>query len=249
MFTKFWKNMKTVYIPWFSNTEDGIFRDGIKWDKIIVQKNIKKVSEQKLIAFLTRYPVSEVFLKLKRRYPSITKEIVEGIIWHLKNFKWFTRDLESTIFFTAQEIENILDEEWCIDIQAHSQWWIVAMISLMLKCCLIKKVREIHLWAPVPNLQIMKNFIKTKEWFYHKKWIFVNENYIRSLDMLEPMDLLWNFLEFLSQNDYKWTVILTISETDNVVDIKNYDTKRYTKYPFVKINILKNWWHNLEFNE
>jgi len=242
--------MKNIYVPWFWNREDSIFKWYLKWDALIIQENLRKVWVDKLYEIFSKYSPSDIYTKLLKRYPLINKQILEWVLSNLSNFRWITRNLNITVQFTQKKLSQILDQEDKIRIVWHSQWGLVVMLSLMQNPNFLQKILQIDLLAPLSKFQIWRNFHQSNKWYLHKKWVLIRESYINSLDRQdEKQDLLKDFLDFLKQNDYKGKVYLMVSQTDTVVNIEHYDLDEYSKYFFVTISKLEDWWHNLGYNK
>lgn len=242
--------MKNIYIPWFGNTKDKIFKWYLSWDAQIIQENLRQIWIDRLFDFISKYSPSDLYLKLKKRYPWIDKDIFEWVVWRISQFRWFTIDLHTTIKFTQTKLTQVFNQQEEIRLVWHSQWWMIVILVLMKQPELLEKIKEIHLLAPVPKFQISRNFHNLWQWYLHKKWVIVRKSYINSFDRQDwDEDLIKIFLEFLNQKNYNWKVVLKFSIDDAVIDIKDYKIKEYAQYNFVSISILESWWHNLWYND
>lgn len=226
---------KKIYIPGFANHADKIHQNHIP-DSDIIQHNFRTISLKKLAEYIQTYWEDAVFEKLKTFYPNTTKEVFDKLLPKKHEFKWFTRDIETTISLTSSAIEKNLTTGDTLQLYGHSQWGLITMKSILRKPELLESISYIELLAPVKDFSIGRNFHKESIWYLHGKNTIVTQDYITSLEKDE--NVLYNFLELLKTRDYIGKVKLILWDQDPLVKVDSFDTWLLSQqFPFLQIEI------------
>ena len=228
----------TIYIPWFGNSDDAIYKNYLGEEGRIIQENLKLIEPKQISAMIQKYWEDKVFLKLQKHYPDMNRSEFDKNIQKLDSFKWLTRDINTTISLTSKEIINELNDntDKKVRIIWHSQGWLVLMQSIIKNPHLINQFSQIELLAPVATFKIGRNFHQWSKWYLNPKKIIVRKEYLSSLDKED--DLLYNFLDILKDNDYTGSIKLILGDQDNVVKIEDFNLNQISNlYPFVKIEV------------
>lgn len=238
--------MKTIYIPWFWNYEDKIFQNYLSWEWDIIQKNLKNISSENLSYFLKWKSNNEVFSILKWHYPNLDKEVLEKVVNESNDFKWFTRKISITTSLTIKKILDIIDWWEKYKIVWHSQWWLITIKAILDNPDLLNNLKEIHLLAPVVDLDIWWNFHYWKEfWYLNWKWIIVRPEYIWELKW--DTNMLYELLGLLKKLWWDWILKLILWKNDKVIPITNFDIEKIKMlYPKILLEIVE-WDHYLWF--
>lgn len=231
--------VETVYIPWFGNREDAIFKNYLGEEGKVIQENLRMIDTQKIKEFVEKYGKVKAFQILKKKYLDLSEEEFNKAFDKIENFKGLTRDINTTTAITQREIKRVLfDEENRLKLVWHSQWWLVAMMAIIKEPNILDRIDEIELLAPVSNLKIWRNFHKGREGYLNPKSIVVRKDYLESLDQEE--DILDKFLKLLKDRKYKWIVKLVLGTNDPVISLDNFDLDLLKiEYPFLAIEIVE----------
>lgn len=240
--------MKTVYIPWFWNSEDDIFQNYLNWEWDIIQLNLRDISPEKLSSFMKWKSFDEVSKLLKSHYQNVDENILLKLIEKWNNFKWFTRTVDLTTKLTNKKILNIIKWWEKIKIVWHSQWWLITMKTIVDNTDLLNNIEEIELLAPVTDYKIWWNFHSWKEnWYLNWKWVIVRPEYIWELKW--DNNIFYELLELLKNTNWPWKLKLIIWKNDKVISIDRFDVKEIQeKYPNIDLQILK-WDHYLWYKK
>lgn len=235
--------MKTIYIPWFWNNEDRIFQNYLNWEWDIVQLNLKNISDEQLLSFMKWKSFEEIFWILKKHYLDTDENILKQVIEKWANFKWFTRKVSTTISLTAKNILKIVQWE-PYKIVWHSQWWLITIKAILENLKLLSNLKEIHLLAPVSDLNTWGDFHKWKEaWYMNGKWVIVRPEYIWEFKW--DNNLFYKLLDILKKLHWQWTLKLKIWKFDRVIPIKKFDIDRIKKlYSEIELELIE-WDHYL----
>lgn len=217
--------MTRFYIPWFGNYQDAIIQNHPElWTQKteIIQKNSCRE-----------------WLKLNNN-----------------TLKWVTRSIESTISFTIKAISNILEDNKNTNnsIYWHSQWWLLVCESLIQQPELLDYFDYIELLAPVSNYEVWSRFHKWKNDTYYMEWkkILVRKKYIQDLKDKSKWNnnTLHDFLDLLNKRKWKWTIKLTLWESDKIIKLDELNIKELLKkYPKITIDIISQWDHYLWYKK
>ncbi|EKE28222.1 MAG: hypothetical protein ACD_3C00086G0066 [uncultured bacterium (gcode 4)] len=229
--------MKTIYIPWFWNQDDFIRRKDFP-DAQISQKTLRIITPEQVEAFLDKRPKSEVKAHIMKNYPNTEDGDFEFLYWEFTKFKnekmmdgaedrpkekkflkfqWLTPSINSAILKTKKDLEKAMAESCYIRLACHSQWWLVAIETIIDDPSILSNISEIELYAPVVNYDIAKGFHADKEdWYLHKKWVLVRKKYIRSLNK-KWSHLLETFILTLRKAKWNWHLKIHYSKNDPVI--------------------------------
>ena len=237
---------KKIYIPWFWNSNDDIQKKYIGEDSHVIQKNLRQVDTKKIQEFLEKYG-DNAFEKLQKKYPWITKERFNTFVDQIDKFKWWTRDIFTTATITAKEIKDNLLPWERLEIFWHSQWWLVAMMTIINNPELLKYIDNIELLGPVASFFVGRGLHKKDIGHLHAKNIVVREEYIKS--WWSDREIMKDFLEVIKDNKFPGKVKLMLWSQDTIVPIKSFDIEKIKKeYPFLDIEI-REWDHYLWFKK
>lgn len=241
-------NKETIYIPWFGNKEDAIYENYLWNQWIVLQKNLRNISIETIQKFLDKYWLELAFQKLQKKYHDLKREDFDKAIQSIEDFKWFTRDLNTTVNLTEKEIRNVLEDETKrLKIIWHSQGWLVAMLSIIKNPSLLDKVDAVELMAPVSTFSVGRGFHKWNEWYLNPKKIIVRKEYITSLD--QESDVLSDFLNLLKERNYQWEVKLVLWDIDPVIGIQGFELEVLkSMFPFLTIEVV-HWDHYLWYKK
>lgn len=225
--------IKKVYIPGFWNTDDDIRKKYVGEDSLVIQENIRQIDPQKIEDFLEKYGES-AYEMIHQQYPGTTKEIFDKLTQQKEKFRWWTRDILTTVTLTDKALQNVLSGP--LELFGHSQWALVAMLSILQSPKLLDTITHIELLAPVSSFPIAKSFHKSDEGYLHGKNIVVREQYIKSLWSEE--NILERFLDLLQKHPFTGKVKLIMGKHDPIIAVDSLNISRLRKkYPFLEIEI------------
>ena len=226
--------IQKVYIPGFWNTDDDIHRKYIGEDSSVIQENIRPINPQKIQEFLEKY-WDDTYEMIHKQYPGTTKEVFDKIIQQKEKFRWWTRDMVTTVTLTDKALQKAL-LSWSLELFGHSQWALVAMLCILQSPKLLDNITHIELLAPVSSFPLAKSFHKSDEGYLHGKNIVVREQYIKSLWSEE--NILEKFLDLLEKYPFTGKVKLIIGKQDTILSVDSFNiTTLRKKYPFLEIEM------------
>lgn len=243
---------KKIYIPGFWNKKDPISDKILSDNDLIVQKNIKEFPLDKIKEFISNkwWNIKEI---VKDKY-LIEENKINDFLENPEKFKWFIRSIRFTIDQTVKKIQENLDSNNWIDLICHSQWWLIAILSILKNPDILEYLKTIDLYAPLTSLYVWKSFHNWKEQsYYHWKNLIVRKSYLDDFEKIEKemklsWDLFLSFLAFLKDRSWKWKLNLYLWDKDPIIKLESFDLDEIQKFDFVEVKIL-NWDHYLWFKK
>ncbi len=212
---------KAFYIPWFWNQDDSI-REKAHPEADIIQKNLRIVSPEATARYLETTELSKLKKKIKSKYPSTTDEDFNAMVWDIRKFQWFTRNINLTLSLTKKKIFDCLENKCSIDLAWHSQWWLLTMQIIISNTNLLHILKEIVIYAPVCSYWRWAWFHIWKEkWYLNRKWVLVRKDYIQSLNAKHNFSIILMLANTLRMNKFNWSFKVIYSSLDPVIDSRS----------------------------
>lgn len=206
---------KTLYVAWFGNRENDKLWISRYEQARLVQPNLLEIDNEVLDKICS---ISERETKehLKKHFKWASEEHLNLTLEYLNdptNKVFLTRTFPESIETLKFEILKSIWDNSIINVVWHSQWWVLAMLTIIKNPYLLVNINEIVLAAPVTSYWESIKFHKniegdTKEaWLMPQKWVWITWEYIQSIEnSIDNKNILKDFIKILYSNARQWTL-------------------------------------------